>query len=97
MFWLSDLNDIAELLAVNNEDAARQLVKTIFLQVEQLVSFPESGRIPPELQHFSYREVVVNPCRVFYKYDGKRVFILYLPISRAIAIHKELHEYRCKR
>ncbi|WP_367844812.1 type II toxin-antitoxin system RelE/ParE family toxin, partial [Vibrio parahaemolyticus] len=33
---------------------------------------------PPELEHLSYREVVVNPCRVFYKQDGDKVFILFV-------------------
>ncbi|SON52224.1 type II toxin-antitoxin system RelE/ParE family toxin [Vibrio tapetis] len=41
-------------------------------------SFPESGRIPPELEHLSYREVVVSPCRIFYKFDGKCVHILFI-------------------
>ncbi|MCU8501540.1 type II toxin-antitoxin system RelE/ParE family toxin, partial [Vibrio vulnificus] len=34
--------------------------------------------IPPELEHLSYREVVVNPCRVFYKQDDDKVFILFV-------------------
>ncbi len=58
---LSDLNDIAEYIALENIVAAKQLVQTIFSKVERLETFPESGRIPPELAHLSYREVVVNP------------------------------------
>ncbi|EGR4051620.1 type II toxin-antitoxin system RelE/ParE family toxin, partial [Vibrio cholerae] len=37
-----------------------------------------SGRVPPELEHLNYREVVVNPCRVFYKYDDAKVRILFV-------------------
>ncbi|GIB10848.1 Toxin RelE4 [Vibrio cholerae] len=62
---LSDLNDIAEYIALENVVAAKQLVQTVFTKVERLADFPESGRIPPELEHLNYREVVVNPCRVF--------------------------------
>ncbi len=75
---LSDLNDIAEYIALENVVAAKQLVQTIFSKVERLQTFPESGRILPELEHLSYREVVVTPCRVFYKQDGFKVFILFV-------------------
>ncbi|MBY8033801.1 MULTISPECIES: type II toxin-antitoxin system RelE/ParE family toxin [Vibrio] len=75
---LSDLNDIAEYIALENVAAAKQLVQTIFAKVERLENFPESGRIPPELAHLSYRELVVNPCRIFYKFDGDKVFILFV-------------------
>ncbi|MFH7566085.1 type II toxin-antitoxin system RelE/ParE family toxin [Oceanimonas smirnovii] len=75
---LSDLNDIAEYIALENAVAAKQLVQTVFDKVARLDAFPESGRIPPELEHLNYREVVVNPCRVFYKQDGGKVYILYV-------------------
>lgn len=75
---LSDLNDIAEYIALENVFAAKQLVQTLFSKVERLAYFPDSGRLPPELEHLNYREVVVNPCRVFYKHDGDKVYILYV-------------------
>ena len=75
---LSDLNDIAEYIALENVAAAKQLVQSIFLKVERLETFPESGRIPPELEHLSYREVVASPCRIFYKQEKNQVFILYV-------------------
>ena len=75
---LSDLNDIAEYIALENVVAAKQLVQTVFTQVERLQAFPESGRIPPELEHLSYREIVVSPCRIFYKQNGEKVFILFV-------------------
>ncbi|EKO3658755.1 type II toxin-antitoxin system RelE/ParE family toxin [Vibrio metschnikovii] len=75
---LSDLNDIAEYIALENVVAAKQLVQTVFEKVERLVDFPESGRIPPELERLNYREVVVNPCRIFYKYDDEKVRILFV-------------------
>ena len=75
---LSDLNDIAEYIALENVAAAKQLVQSIFLKGERLDTFPESGRIPPELEHLSYREVVASPCRIFYKQEKNQVFILYV-------------------
>ncbi|MCL1080205.1 type II toxin-antitoxin system RelE/ParE family toxin [Parashewanella spongiae] len=75
---LSDLNDIAEYIALNNITAAKTLVQNVFKSVERLEDFPSSGRIPPELQHLSYREVIVPPCRIFYKQDNSSIYILFV-------------------
>jgi len=75
---LDNLNDIAEYIAVSNPHAARQLVENIFNQVQRLEQFPDSGRIPEEISTLNYQEVVVNPCRVFYKVDKDSVYILHV-------------------
>lgn len=75
---ISDLNDIAEYIALDNIGAAKQLIKSIFARVERLESFPESGRIPPELERLNYREIVVNPCRIFYKQENNNIYILFV-------------------
>ncbi len=75
---LNNLNDIAEYIAVSNIYAAKQLVDNVFNKVQRLEQFPESGRIPEEIETLNYREVVVNPCRVFYKIEGDSVYILHV-------------------
>jgi len=75
---LDNLNDIAEYIAVSNIYAAKQLVDNLFNKVQRLEQFPESGRIPEEIEKLNYREVVVNPCRVFYKIEGNSVYILHV-------------------
>lgn len=75
---LSDLKEIADYIALDKFDAARKLVKKVFSTVDRLEQFPESGRIPPELENSRYREVIVGPCRVFYRIDKDQVYILYL-------------------
>ncbi|MFG1488834.1 type II toxin-antitoxin system RelE/ParE family toxin [Oceanospirillum sp. HFRX-1_2] len=75
---LADLNAIAEYIALQNLTAAKELVQKVFAKVERLEAFPESGRVPPELEHLNYREVVVIPCRVFYRFDGEKVYILFV-------------------
>lgn len=75
---LHDLDAIADYIALDNPEAARQLVQRIFLHVEQLSQHPESGSIPPELKGAVYRQIVEPPCRVFYRLDGHRVFVLYV-------------------
>lgn len=75
---LSDLEAIADYIALDNPDAARRLVQQVFQHVEQLAEHPESGSRPRELRGSRYRQIVEPPCRVFYRYDGRRVFILYV-------------------
>jgi len=75
---LEDLNDIAEYIALSNLQSAKKLVAKIFDKVERLEAFPESGKKPTELTNLNYREVVVNPCRIFYKIDNEKVFILHV-------------------
>jgi toxin ParE1/3/4 len=75
---LNDLDEIAEYIALDKPDAARKLVKAIFESTKRLKDFPESGRQPPELPDTQYREIVVGPCRVFYRADKRIVYILYI-------------------
>ena len=75
---LDNLNDIAEYIAVSNPVAAKQLVSTVFDKVDRLEMFPESGRIVEEIKELGYREVVVNPCRIFYKIEKETAFILHV-------------------
>jgi toxin ParE1/3/4 len=75
---LSDLEDIAYYIALDKPEAARQLVMRVFQHVEQLVAHPLSGSRPRELKRSRYRQIVEAPCRIFYRYDGKRVFIVHV-------------------
>ena len=75
---LQDLTAIADYIALDNVVAAKQLVQKIFTKVEQLASFPQSGRVPPELDDLAYRELVISPCRVFYKQRADQVIILFV-------------------
>jgi toxin ParE1/3/4 len=75
---LSDLDAIADYIALDKPEAARRLVQRVFTHVEQLATHPKSGSVPPELRGSRYRQIVEPPCRVFYRYDGERVFILHV-------------------
>ncbi|SNB56305.1 Plasmid stabilization system protein ParE [Marinobacter sp. es.042] len=75
---LQQLNAIAEYIALDNPAAASRLVQEVFDKTERLENFPQSGRIPPELPNSVYREVVVTPCRIFYREDEQRVLVLYV-------------------
>ncbi|MBV1788201.1 type II toxin-antitoxin system RelE/ParE family toxin [Marinobacterium sp. D7] len=75
---LQELDAIAEYIALDNRAAARKLVEAVFDKTERLRDFPQSGRVPPELPNSIYREVIVPPCRIFYREDDDRVLILYV-------------------
>ena len=75
---LQELEAIAEYIALDNPAAASDLVKAVFDKTERLENFPKSGRIPPELPDSVYRELVVPPCRIFYREDEQRVLVLFV-------------------
>jgi len=75
---LQELDAIAEYIALDNPAAASHLVQGVFDRTERLEDFPQSGRIPPEHPNSVYRELVVPPCRIFYREDEQRVLVLYV-------------------
>jgi len=75
---LDDLNGIAEYIALSNITAAKNLTRKVFDKIERLESHPEYGKRPLELSNLNYREVNVNPCRIFYKVDSDKVYILHV-------------------
>jgi toxin ParE1/3/4 len=81
---LSDLDAIADYIALDNPTAASELVKRIIDHVGQLADHPESGSRPQELKRSRYRQIVEPPCRVFYRFDGHKVFILHVMRSERL-------------
>ena len=75
---LQELDAIAEYIALDNPAAASLLVKSVLDKTKRLQDFPRSGRIPPELPNSVYREIVVPPCRIFYRLDDTQVFLLFV-------------------
>jgi addiction module RelE/StbE family toxin len=81
---IGDLDAIADYIALDNPNAAAELVRRVFGHVEQLKAHPESGSKPLELKKSRYRQIVQPPCRIFYRYDGKRVLILHVMRSEGL-------------
>ena len=75
---LEQLNDLAEYIALDKPDAARALVGKVLEAVARLEQCPLSGRVPEELPGAVYREVVVPPCRIFYRHSDEKVFIIHI-------------------
>ena len=79
---LLDLESIAEYIAIDKPGAASRLVKKVFSTTGRLEQFPESGRKPPEFKKTRYLEIIVNPCRIFYRIESDKIYILYVMRSK---------------
>lgn len=75
---LQELDALAEYIALDNPAAASHLVQDVFEKTKRLEDFPQSGRVPPELPNSVYRELVVPPCRIFYREEQKWILVLYV-------------------
>ncbi|MFK5914665.1 MAG: type II toxin-antitoxin system RelE/ParE family toxin [Woeseiaceae bacterium] len=75
---LLDLDAIAEYIALDKPSAANHFVQNVFSTVDRLEQFPESGRKPPEFKKSRYREIIADPCRVFYRIEKEKIYILYV-------------------
>lgn len=81
---LNDLDAIADYIALDNPAAAAGLVRRVFAHIEHLEAHPQSGSRPAELKRSRYRQIVEPPCRVFYRYDGESIFVLYVMRSERL-------------
>jgi toxin ParE1/3/4 len=89
---LSDLDAIADFIAIDKPEAAKQFVRRVISHVEQLRGHPESGSAVRELPNSAYRQIVEPPCRIFYRFDGAKVFVLHV-MRGEMRLQKKRLEY----
>ena len=75
---LSDLEAIADYIALDNPAAARALVQRLIAHVQQLADHPLSGSKLSEFKGWRYRQIVEPPCRAIYRHEKGRVHILHV-------------------
>ena len=63
----ADLADIVRYVARHNSDAAARLGYELITRAENVMRFPEIGRIVPEFQQPDLREVVCRSYRIIYR------------------------------
>ncbi len=76
------VDDAFETIATENPAAAHRWLKRVLEQTRSLASFPDRGRLVPELSRSDIRELLVHPYRVLYRYDDAEVVILLLHHDR---------------
>lgn len=81
---LLDLDAVAEYIALDNPSAASNYVQKVFDRVERLTLYPNSGKRPEELHRTTYREIVLPPCRIFYRVEEDTAYILYVMRSERL-------------
>ena len=70
---------VAEIASYISKDSSSEDVKwvrKIFSSVKRLESFPESGRLVPEIKNPSIREIIHGNYRIIYQITGKEIEIL---------------------
>ena len=86
---LHDLDAIADYIAVENGEAARELIQRVLAAVERLQEFPRTGSFPEELRGLPYRQLMVTPCRIFYR-PGENVIYIVHVLRGEQRVRKEL-------
>ncbi len=72
----NDLKHIYDYIAIDSQIYAQALIEDIFTAVEQLETFPKSGRIVPELKEKDLREIFTGNYRIIYSIKVKAIRIL---------------------
>ncbi|MBX3288915.1 MAG: type II toxin-antitoxin system RelE/ParE family toxin [Acidobacteria bacterium] len=72
---LDDVDDIAAYIAQDSEVYASAVVRNILRTVRTLSMFPFRGRVVPEFDDDSIREVFVYSYRIIYKIEESEVTI----------------------
>lgn len=78
-FAEDDLGEILDFYLTKNRPFAVKLLETVEARVSELSSYPERGRVIPELERKSivdYREIVEGNYRILYKVEDRKVFVL---------------------
>jgi plasmid stabilization system protein ParE len=75
---IEDLDATADYIALDKPEAARQLVQQVVAAVGRLQRFPRMGSPPAELRGLPYRQLIVPPCRIFYRIEKKVVYIVHV-------------------
>ncbi len=64
---IADLRDIGDYIAQDSEQHAKFTVKKIFERVNILKEFPQAGRIVPEKNEETIRELIEGSYRIIYE------------------------------
>ncbi len=75
-FALEDLRLIHEYISLDSELYADRFIEKLLKRVDQLEHFPKSGRVVPEFNSESIRELIEGNYRIVYKISTNQVAIV---------------------
>lgn len=64
---ITDLGDIGDYIAENSEKYAKLTVRKLFERTDVLKTFPQAGRIVPEKNEETVRELIEGNYRIIYE------------------------------
>lgn len=71
-----DIDDLVRYISRDSTFYARRFGQMVVLATRRLARFPESGRLIPEAEDTSLREVIMQGYRVMYRLEAQRVLVL---------------------
>ena len=90
---LQELDEIAEYISLDDPAAAKKLVRKAFERVDHLVRHPKSGKLIEEIEVSVYREILLPPCRIFYRIDDDIVYIIHVRREKQL-LHTDILKSR---
>ncbi len=91
-----DLKQIYDYIARDSKFYAQKVSQDIVDKSKILNTFPEIGRIVPEIDTFNIRELIVYSYRLIYEITPKAIYVLGLIHSKRSFIFDTLDERRNK-
>ena len=73
---LKDLKSINDYISLDSTFYAARFISNIIKRVDQLIEFPESGRMVPEKNTPEIRELIEGNYRIFYRLRKENIIIL---------------------
>jgi addiction module RelE/StbE family toxin len=73
---LKDLKAINDYISLDSIFYATRFISKLITRVDQLLEFPESGRIVPEKKDPEIRELIEGNYRIFYRLQKDKITIL---------------------
>ena len=65
--YIKDLWSINDYISIDSKIYATRFINRLITRVDQLIEFPESGRVVPEKEDPAIRELIEGNYRIFYK------------------------------
>jgi plasmid stabilization system protein ParE len=80
IIWTEDginsLETIVEFIATDSRYYATNFAKQVLARIEKLIDFPSLGRIVPEYDNTSIREIMYQNYRIVYKVSETAIYVV---------------------
>ena len=81
---IEDLRNIYDYILKDSKIYADRIIEKIISRVDQLANFPKSGRVVPEFENDSIRELIQGNYRIIYKVTTQKISIIRIHHSARI-------------